>query len=301
MQSSCFFRALPCSSRPRPFVICLLDFGPTKVTSRDSNVTVLPNSIVTRFRMFRTGTTLRRGLFFSCSRFFSILSVSFAFNCFVCGSILQSSSYAQSTLLAASKLDSSPHPSLLPANPMRITTSTLPAGTSGSSYVASLMVRGATPPYQWTLQSGQLPTGLHLDSSTGGISGVPSEAGRFPVSVSLHDAASHTASQDLALFVAAAAISAFDGPAELPRTYLYTTSGDTPASGRTIHVPAGGDFQAALNDANCGDTIALQAGATFSGVFHFPAKPCDGGHWIVVRTSASNENLPNPGTRITPC
>src|SRR5258705_896498 len=33
--------------------------------------------------------------------------------------------------------------------------------------------------------------------------------------------------------------------------------------GSTIAVPAGGDFQAALNVANCGDTIVLQAGASY--------------------------------------
>src|SRR5882724_5521656 len=35
------------------------------------------------------------------------------------------------------------------------------------------------------------------------------------------------------------------------------------ARAATISVPGGGDFQAALNAAQCGDTIILQAGATF--------------------------------------
>jgi hypothetical protein len=93
----------------------------------------------------------------------------------------------------------------------------------------------------------------------------------------------------------------FDGPAELPRVYLQTTLADTPASGKTIEVRAGGDFQGALSKAECGDTITLQAGATFAGVFSFPQKPCEDGSWIIIRTSAPNSSLPQEGQRITPC
>jgi hypothetical protein len=93
----------------------------------------------------------------------------------------------------------------------------------------------------------------------------------------------------------------FDGPAELPRIYLQTTLADTPAQGKTIEIRAGGDFQGALNKAECGDTIALQAGATFAGVFSFPQKPCEDGNWIIIRTSAPNSSLPHEGQRITPC
>jgi hypothetical protein len=100
---------------------------------------------------------------------------------------------------------------------------------------------------------------------------------------------------------AQAAGSTFDGPAELPRVHLRSSTADTPSPGKTIPVNANGDFQAALNQANCGDTVALQAGAIFSGIFHFPQKPCDDGHWIVVRTAAPDSTLPPEGTRISPC
>ena len=39
-----------------------------------------------------------------------------------------------------------------------------------------------------------------------------------------------------------------------------------------IVVKAGGDFQAALDRAKSGDTIQLQAGATFKGAFKLPKK-----------------------------
>jgi len=83
---------------------------------------------------------------------------------------------------------------------------------------------------------------------------------------------------------------------ELPRVFINTTY--TAPTGRTIAVPAGGDFQAAINQAQPGEIITLQAGATYSGNFTLPAKTGTG--WIVIRTSAPDSSLPAPGKRITP-
>lgn len=58
--------------------------------------------------------------------------------------------------------------------------------------------------------------------------------------------------------------------AELPHTYL-NTSAATP-TGATISVPAGGDLQAALDQAVPGDVIVLQAGASYRGNFTLPKK-----------------------------
>ena len=82
---------------------------------------------------------------------------------------------------------------------------------------------------------------------------------------------------------------------ELPRVYLDTTY--APPSGNVIPVAAGGDLQAALNAAQPGDIIELQAGATFTGNFVLPNK--SGTAWIYIRTS-SYASLPAPGTRVTP-
>ncbi|HEY3615547.1 MAG TPA: hypothetical protein VGK96_01970 [Candidatus Sulfotelmatobacter sp.] len=93
----------------------------------------------------------------------------------------------------------------------------------------------------------------------------------------------------------------YDGPAALPRVLIPTAMTNTPTPGITITVNSGESLQAALNRARCGDTIHLQAGATFTGQFTFPAKSCDASHWIVVRTSADNSTLPAEGNRLTPC
>ena len=99
----------------------------------------------------------------------------------------------------------------------------------------------------------------------------------------------------------ASAKSAFDGPAELPRVTVASSLVNTPSHGSIVTVAAGGNLQAALDNARCGDTIELQAGAVFTGRFTLSSKACDSTHWIVIRTSASDALLPSEGQRVTPC
>jgi len=93
----------------------------------------------------------------------------------------------------------------------------------------------------------------------------------------------------------------FDGPAELPREYVKSSLKDTPAPGKTWMVRDGDNLQQVLGTASCGDTIQLEAGATFSGNVVLPAKSCDDSHWIILRTSVPDSSLPSEGTRLTPC
>jgi len=71
-----------------------------------------------------------------------------------------------------------------------------------------------------------------------------------------------------------------------------------PQRGRILPVRKGADPQAALDAAQPGDVVSLEAGAVFHGNFVLPRKTGPG--WIVVRTSAPDSDLPRPGTRITP-
>lgn len=69
-------------------------------------------------------------------------------------------------------------------------------------------------------------------------------------------------------------------------------------AGAKIVVKAGGNFQLALNRAKSGDTIYLEAGATFAGNFNLPKK--DGNEFITIRTSAADAQLPPDGVRLEP-
>ena len=65
-----------------------------------------------------------------------------------------------------------------------------------------------------------------------------------------------------------------------------------------ILVKAGQDLQAALDRAVPGDTVMMEAGATFKGSFQLPKK--SGEAFITIRSSAPDELLPPPGARMDP-
>src|SRR5215204_1003923 len=57
--------------------------------------------------------------------------------------------------------------------------------------------------------------------------------------------------------------------------------------GATLVVPAGGDLQAAINAAALGDTIILEAGATYRGPFTLPKKAGDA--YLTIQSSRASE------------
>src|SRR3989442_6517826 len=69
-------------------------------------------------------------------------------------------------------------------------------------------------------------------------------------------------------------------------------------SANTIDVPPGADLQAALDQAQPGDTIRLAAGSVYTGAYTLPLK--SGSGYITVRTSATDAELPAMGVRIRP-
>src|SRR6266478_4381674 len=84
-------------------------------------------------------------------------------------------------------------------------------------------------------------------------------------------------------------------PPTLPRLVDTTY---VPPAGRSIAVRRGGDLQAALDAAQPGDVIVLDAGSSFRGNFTLRKKAGSG--WIVIRSSSSDALLAPPGTRISP-
>ena len=125
--------------------------------------------------------------------------------------------------------------------------------------------------------------------------------GSYPFTAKVTDSSGQSATLAFTLTVSQVSPADMTARRSYPVSYIQSAMSNTPAPGSTITVSSGGDLQAALNNANCGDTIQLQAGATFTGVFTFPAKSCDDNHWIIVRTSADDSLLPAEGTRLTPC
>jgi hypothetical protein len=87
-----------------------------------------------------------------------------------------------------------------------VTTSSVPSGTQGTAYNATLEASGGVPPYAWIVLNGTLPPGLSLNQSSGTISGTPSQAGTWNFTVQVTDAQvpADTATRALAITIAAA-------------------------------------------------------------------------------------------------
>jgi cellulose synthase/poly-beta-1,6-N-acetylglucosamine synthase-like glycosyltransferase len=82
-----------------------------------------------------------------------------------------------------------------------------------------------------------------------------------------------------------------------PEAPRESVDASIPRTTRRVQVPKGADLQHALDQAQPGDLLELESGATYHGRFRLHPKPGDG--WIVV-TSAPARGLPGPGQRVSP-
>jgi len=94
------------------------------------------------------------------------------------------SDYGRPTLTATKTL------SIRIADPLEITTDSLPDAVFGVPYYAKLEATGGFTPYTWSLKLAppyNLPPGLSLNSSTGEITGTPTAAAPYPLNFNVTD------------------------------------------------------------------------------------------------------------------
>jgi predicted amidohydrolase len=133
-------------------------------------------------------------------------------------------------------------------SPPSITTGSLPDGTQGAAYSATLAAAGGTTPYTWSIASGNLPAGLTLASDTGVISGTPAATGTSSFTAQVTDASSQTATRPFSLTIGAGGAGQELMPADTsgwstfaPRTRSApVTSASTGPDGYVLNISGGG-------------------------------------------------------------
>jgi len=70
---------------------------------------------------------------------------------------------------------------------------TLASGTAGVAFEQAFAASGGITPYRYTITAGTLPTGLSFESTTGVLSGTPTQAGSFALAVTVTDSTGGTA------------------------------------------------------------------------------------------------------------
>lgn len=135
-------------------------------------------------------------------------------------------------LTSATSSNTNPPPPSAPS----ITTSSLPNGQVGVAYSTTLAAAGGNSPYSWSISSGSLPAGLSLNSSTGQISGNPSQSGTSSFTVQAKDSSAtpQTATKALGITISPA------GPAPLSITTTSLPNGQTGTAYSTTLAATGG-------------------------------------------------------------
>jgi hypothetical protein len=153
----------------------------------------------------------------------------------------------------------------------------LPSGTVGTSYTATLTVTGGTAPHTFAVSSGSLPDGLDL-LSNGTITGVPLASGTFNFTVVVADSLGCTSSRAYTVVISCPTISL--SPASLPAgTTGHAYSQTITASGGTAPYT----FQVTSGNLPAG--LSLAANGTLSGT---PAVTSVGSYSFTVRATDAN-------------
>ena len=182
---------------------------------------------------------------------------------------------------------------------LTITSSTLAAATVSTAYTQTLSASGGTSPYTWSITSGSLPAGLTL-SAGGVITGTPTAAGTYKITITVTDSSSPAQTQSAATSLIVAAGATTTGPGQ---TWFVRPDGGSRFSANVPTGQCNGQYDAAYPgsgvDQNCAFNDVRYLWSDNSGAQN--AWVIAGGDTVVIRgctALGSQMNASNPDCRL---
>lgn len=179
------------------------------------------------------------------------------------------------------------------ASALSVTTTSLPIGTVGTPYSATLTATGGTAPYTWKFTSGNPPPGLSL-SANGSASGTPTAAGTYSVGLTVTDSSKPAQAKFIALTVivssapvtaSALSISTHSLPAGTIGTAYSQTLQASGGSGTYSWSIASGSLPSGLSLSSAG---VISGTPSASGTFPLTVSVSDTSKPVQTRTASLN-------------
>jgi hypothetical protein len=177
--------------------------------------------------------------------------------------------------------------------------SSLPSGRVGTAYSMPLSVAGGTAPFEWSVLSGALPTGINLNAGTGLLSGTPNANGTYTFQLRAKDANGLSTNKSFTLSIEAvptAALEILNGTTltngRVNNAYnvdLYATGGTTPYR---WSVSFGSSLPPGLTLTSSNNLGQLRGTPTAAGTYSFSVKLVDVNDNSVTKTFNLTVNTP---------
>jgi hypothetical protein len=159
--------------------------------------------------------------------------------------------------------------SVITVAPLQSVTPPLPPGTVAAGYTASLVATGGVAPYSWSIVSGQLPSGLQLNSASGTITGVPILLTTANFTVQVEDANStKSAPQTLSIVISpgSAITNTLLSGAYSFLFHGFDSGGNVEIAGNVTSSGTGTVF-GTLDSNRSGGTLGIFTGSTVTGTY----------------------------------